>query len=195
MKRYILILLLGLVTNIVSAQEGSTIFVNYLVGMPLGETADFTDNISPRGVDFEVQKFLKEDLSVGFNIGWSIFRQKIAEETFDYQDLTITGTQFRYTNFVPLNVNVKKYFMGSGDYVPYIGAGLGTAYAEQRTEVGVFQVEEDKWQFNMAPEIGMLYDMNYKAYLSVKLKYNYSMKAGDFPSQSYLSLGVGIGWK
>jgi len=85
--------------------------------------------------------------------------------------------------------------MGSGDYVPYIGAGLGTAYAEQRYEVGVFELEEDKWQFNMAPEIGMLYDMNYKSYLSVKLKYSYSLKAGDFPSQSYLSIGVGIGWK
>lgn len=195
MKKYIVILLLGLVTNVVSAQEGSTIFVNYLVGMPLGETADFTDNISPRGIDFEANRFLKEDLSVGFNIAWSAFRQKVPESTFLYQDLTITGTQFRYTNVVPINVNVKKYFTNTGNYVPYLGVGVGTSYNERRNEVGIFQEQNDKWLFNVAPELGMLYDMNYKTYLTVKVKYNYSPKSGDFASVSYLSLGVGIGIK
>lgn len=196
MKRYIIILLLGLVSNVVSAQqEGSSIFVNYLVGMPMGETADFTDNISPRGIDFEVQKFLKEDLSVGFNIAWSMFREKVPESTFIHQDLTITGTQFRYTNIVPLTINVKKYFMNAGDYVPYVGFGIGTSYNEKRTEVGIFEEQNDKWLFHMSPEIGMLYDMNYKSYLSVKLKYNYGVKAGDFPSMSHLSLGIGLGLK
>ncbi|MCY1721938.1 hypothetical protein OU798_16410 [Prolixibacteraceae bacterium Z1-6] len=195
MKKYIIIAVLALITFRVDAQDGSTIFVNYLPSLPLGGTADFTDEISPRGVDFEVQHFLNEDLSVGFNIGWTLFRQKISGETFYYKDLTITGTQFRYTNIVPLTLNVKKYFMANGDYVPYVGVGIGTSYAEQRNEIGVFELEDDKWQFHMAPEIGMLYDLNYKSYLSVKLKYNYSVKAGSFPSMSYLSLGLGIGLK
>lgn len=195
MKKYIIIVLLALVSNVVNAQEGSSIFVNYLVGMPLGETADYTDNISPRGIDFEVQKFLTEDLSVGFNIAWSMFREKVPESTFNHQDLTITGTQFRYTNIVPLTVNVKKYFMNTGSYFPYLGFGLGTSYNEKRTEVGIFEEQNDKWLFNMAPEVGMLYDMNYKSYLTIKVKYNYSPKAGDFSSMSYLSLGVGIGLK
>ena len=110
-------------------------------------------------------------------------------------DLTITGTQFRYTNIVPLNVNVKKYFISERDIVPYVGAGLGTAYNERRNEIGVFSVIEDKWLFNVAPEAGMLYDLNYRTFLSFKLKYNYNVKGGDFPSQSYLSLGIGLGLK
>lgn len=195
MRKYIVILLLGLVTLVVNAQDGSTFFVNYLPAMPLGKTADFTDNISPRGVDFEVQKFLKTDLSVGFGIGWNIFRQKISGETFVVDDLTITGTQFRYTNMVPINLSVKKYFVSENDIMPYLGVGVGTAYNERRNEVGVFVVSEDKWLFNVAPEVGMLYDMNYRTFLSFKLKYNYSVKAGDFPSQSYLSLGIGLGLK
>ncbi len=195
MKKYIIILLLGLVTTLVNAQEGSTIFVNYLPAIPLGGTADFSDNISPRGVDFEVQKFLKEDLSVGFVIGWNMFRQKITGETFEHKDLTITGTQFRYTNIVPLNLNVKKYFTNQGNTMPYVGVGLGTSYNEKQNEVGVFVLSDDQWMFNVAPEVGMLYDLNYKTVLSVKVKYNYSPKAGDFDSMSYLSLGVGIGLK
>ncbi|WP_319500395.1 hypothetical protein [uncultured Draconibacterium sp.] len=195
MKKYIIISLLVIATIAVKAQEGTSTFVSYLPSIPLGKTADFSNNISPRGIDFEVQRFLNEELSVGFNIGWNLFREKIPEETFYYQELTITAVQFRYTNIVPLQVNVKKYFMGEGDYIPYFGFGLGTSYNETRNDVGVFSLNEDKWLFNIAPEIGMLYDMNYKAWLSVKLKYNYGFKSGDFPAQSYLSLGVGIGLK
>lgn len=195
MKKFIIILLLVIAAFGTRAQEGTSIFVSYLPSIPLGETADFSDNISPRGIDFEVQRFLSEDLSVGFNIGWNLFREKIPEETFDYEDVTITGIQYRYTNVLPLNVNVKKYFMSEGDYIPYFGFGLGTSYNERQNDVGVFSLSEDKWLFNIAPEIGMLYDLNYKSWLSVKLKYNYGFKSGDFPAQSFISLGVGIGLK
>ncbi|MEN8117729.1 MAG: OmpW family outer membrane protein [Bacteroidota bacterium] len=195
MKKYIFILLLGLATLVVNAQEGTTIFVNYLPSIPLGETADFSNNISPRGVDFEVNKFLNESLSVGFVVSWNLFREKIVGESFEHEDLLITGTQFRYTNLAPINVNVKKYFAGQSDYLPYLGVGVGTAYAKQTNEVGVFELSQDKWLFNVAPEIGMLYDMNYKSYLSFKIKYNYCPKAGDFPGMSYISLGIGLGLK
>ncbi len=195
MKKVIIIALLAHITFQVNAQEGTTVFANFLPSMPLGETADFTGNISPRCVDFEVQKFIQEDLSVGFVIGWNLFRDKLSNETFDYEDLTITGTQFRYTNIVPMDLNVKKYFSGNSDYIPYAGVGMGISYNEQRNDIGVLQLGDDKWMFHVAPEIGMLYDMNYKSFLSVKLKYNYCPEADDFPSMSFLSLGIGIGIK
>ncbi|WP_346859164.1 hypothetical protein [uncultured Draconibacterium sp.] len=195
MKKYIIIALLTVSAFALKAQEGTMFFVDYNVAMPLGGTADFTNNISPRGVDFETQTFITEDLTVGLGIGWNLFRQKISDETFYYEDLTITGTQFRYTNIVPITVNVKKFFMNNGDYLPFVGVGLGTSYNEMRNEIGVFQLTDDKWLFSVAPEIGMLYDMNYKSFLSLKLKYNYSPKSGNFASMSYLSLGVGIGLK
>lgn len=195
MKKYIIISILIIVTIGVKAQEGTSIFASYLPSIPLGKTADFSNNISPRGVDFEVQRFINEELSVGFNIGWNLFREKIPEETFYYDDLTITGVQFRYSNIVPLTLVVKKYFTGEGDYLPYLGFGLGTSYNEKRNDIGVFSLTDDKWLFNIAPEIGMLYDMNYKSWISVKLKYNYGVKSGEFPAQSFISLGVGIGLK
>jgi len=195
MKKYFIIIILALTMLVSKGQDQTLIIVNYLPAISLGETADFTDNFSPRGIDFEVNKFLKEDLSVGFAISWHIFREKISGETFDYRDLTITGTQFRYTNIAPLNVNVKKYFSFNeeSDMMPYAGIGLGTNYAKQSNEIGVFALTDDKWQFNVAPEIGMLYDISRSNVLSLKVKYSYSPKAGDFPSMSYLSFGVGIG--
>lgn len=194
MKRYIFIMLLGLVTFVAKAQDQTTIIVNYLPAISLGETADFTNNFSPRGVDFEANYFLKEDLSVGLLIAWNIFREKVPESTFEIDDLTITGTQFRYTNVTPINVNIKKYWLGN-QFSPYVGVGIGTNYAEQINEIGVFSLSQDEWQFNVAPEIGVHYDMNYKSILSFKVKYNYSPEAGDMPATTYISFGVGIGLK
>jgi len=192
MKKYIAIIVLSLASFIAKGQGETMIIVNYLPAVSLGETADFTNNFSPRGVDFEVNYFLSEDFSLGFVTSWNIFREKISGETFNYNDLTITGTQFRYTNVVPLNINAKKYFTGN-TVTPYLGVGVGTSYAKQSNDVGVFNLSQDKWLFNVAPEIGLLYEMSRSTVLSFKVKYNYSPKAGDFPSQSYVSFGFGIG--
>jgi hypothetical protein len=192
MKKYILILLVSVAT-MVNGQDETIIFVNYLPGMALGETTDFTDNFSPRGVDFEVNKFVREDLSVGFVIAWNIFREKLEDETFDFREVLITGTQFRYLNTSPMNLNVKKYFTG-GERTPYVGLGLGTSYTRKRVDIGVYTVSDEKWQFNVAPEVGMLIDVSRRNILSLKVKYNYSPKAGDFQSISYLSFGVGLGF-
>jgi len=199
MKKYIAIFIISLVPFFAGAQGensvGETVFmVNYLPSLSLGETADFTSGFSPRGIDFEANKFITEDLSVGFNVSWNVFREKISGETFEYEDLTITGTQFRYVNTTPLDVNVKKYFVMEGA-APYVGVGLGTMYAKQTNEIGVFSLNEDKWLFHVAPEVGIIYDASRNNVLSFKVKYNYGPKAGDFPSVSYLSFGLGIGLK
>ncbi len=194
MNKYIAIIVLSLASFIAKGQGETVIIVNYLPAVSLGETADFTNNFSPRGVDFEVNYFVSEDVSVGFVTSWNIFREKIVGESFEYGEMLITGTQFRYTNVVPLNVNLKKYFTGNTT-TPYLGVGVGTSYAKQQNEIGVFVLSQDKWLFNVAPEVGMLYDMNRTTVLSFKVKYNYSPKAGDFPSMSYVSFGIGIGMR
>ena len=193
-KKYFLIIALGLATFFVKGQGETIIIVNYLPSVSFGEIADFTDMFSSRGIDFEVNYFVAEDLSVGFVGSWNIFQAKVVGESFEYKEWLVTGTQFRYTNTVPLNVNVKKYF-GDNDVVPYVGVGLGTMYAKKSGDVGVFTFSDDKWLLNVAPEIGMLYDISRNNVLSLKLKYNYGLKAGDFPSISYVSFGVGIGMR
>jgi len=192
-KKY-LIIIISCFAVLASKGQNETVFiVHYLPAISLGETADFTDNFSPRGIDFEANKFITENLSVGFVVSWIVFRQKISGETFEYRDLTITGTQFRYTNVAPININVKKYFLSEGGIAPYAGIGLGTNYAKQTNDIGVFTLSDDKWQFNLAPEVGMLYRIGIGTVLSLKLKYSYSPKAGDFPSTSFVNIGVGIG--
>ena len=194
MNKFFIIIVLALASMVAKGQNKTIILVNFAPSLSLGETADFTNGFSIRGIDFEVNKFLMEDLSLGFVVSWNIFREMISGETFEYEDLTLIGTQFRYTNTTPLNVNVKKYFARE-EASTYIGFGIGSMYAKQTNEIGVFSLNEDKWLFNVAPEIGLVYDFNRNNVVSFKLKFNYSPKAGDFPSISYLSFGIGLGMK
>ena len=158
----------------------------------LGNTADFTNNFSLRGSEIVVDKFLAEDLSVGIALGWNVFREKVVGESFEYKNLLITGTQFRYTNIVPLNVKGNKYF-GNNTMKPFIGVGLGTAYAKQTNNAGIFSFIDDQWQFNLAPEAGIQSMVSSKLMVSFKVKYSYSFKAKDFPGMSFLGFGLGVG--
>jgi opacity protein-like surface antigen len=193
MKRYILIVLFSLLLTVAKGQSYTEVYLNFLPSVPFGETADYTSGISPRGIDFEANRFIGDDMSVGINVAWIIFREKVSPELFQINDLDVYGTQFRYQNMVPMDINFKKYFI-NGDYTPYVGIGAGIQFVEKRNDIGVFSLTDDKWVFHTAPEIGVLYDISAVTTLSVKAKYNYSPKSGDFPATSYLSIGLGIGF-
>jgi len=192
MKQYILIIIFCFSAILASAQGETYVKLNFLPAISLGETADFSKNISPRGTELEVDRFINETLSVGLSIGWNLFREKVEGESFEYEDLLITGTQFRYTNIVPLNLKVKKYF-GDFEHSPFLGLGLGTSYSRQNNDAGIFSFVKDQWQFNISPEVGMQFVTSPDVMLLLKIKYSYSFEANNFPAMSYLGLGIGIG--
>jgi len=192
MKRYALIIVLCLGSILVKGQDEIEVVLNYMPALSLGQTADFTRNLSPRGVELEMHRFISEELSLGLAVGWNVFREKVVGESFEYKEYLVTGTQFRYTNIVPLNAVFRKYF-GTGDYIPFIGIGLGTSYAKQTRDAGIFSLVDNKWQFHFAPEAGTQLRVSSGMMVSLKIKYNYSVKSGNFPSMSFLGLGVGLG--
>jgi len=192
MKKYIILIIFCLSSIMVNAQFETFAKISYLPAISLGETADFTNNLSARGVELDVDRFITEDLSVGLSASWNVFREKVEGESFEYDDLIVTGTQFRYSNIVPLNLKVKKYF-GSFERSPFIGVGLGTSYSRQTKNAGIFSFISDQWQFNLSPEAGIQALVTSDLLLSLKLKYSYSFEANGFPAMSYLGLGLGIG--
>ena len=192
MKKYTLIIILCLASLMSRGQDETLVSINYMPSLSLGETADFTQNFSPRGIELEIDRFISEDLSLGLAVGWNVFREKVSGESFEYNNYLVTGTQFRYTNIVPLNVKAKKYF-SMGGQTPFIGFGLGTSYARQTNDVGIFSLVDNQWQFHIAPEAGMRINLSEGLLVSLKVKYSHSLKAGSFPAMSYLGFGIGVG--
>ena len=202
MKKILLFqLIFGLVTINSNAHEGTSLLIcftpamttSYTPKLPLERMVDFTGKISLRGVEVDINHFIKNNLSLGLTIGMTIFKEKSTDKTLDNDDLFITGNQFRNARIVPLNVTLKKYFT-SNSFSPYAGIGIGTNYAKLSDEIGIVSINNVKWQFNVAPEVGMYYNLNHKNMIVIKVKCNYSPKTGDFPTLSYMAFGFGLGF-
>ena len=165
--------------------------VSYNVSYPTGNTNDFIDKISFRGMGLHARKYLNTDNSVGGSVSWNVFALK-ETGTWDDGGRTLTGTQMRDINAVPIYVNYFHYFGDELGWRFLVGLNAGTMYVDQRVDVGIFRFDENQWQFAFAPEIGFM--MPYDAFLGfVDLRYNVSLEAGEVEGQSYLELIIGFG--
>lgn len=166
--------------------------IDYSMAAPLGDTKDFTSSFSFRGVGLEGRYFRSAKTSIGFRAAWNVFNEKDSG-TVTNGNTTTSGTSARTINAVPLYLTGDYYFGDRGGARPYLGLGAGVIYNERRNDFGIFTSSSSKWQFALAPEVGVMLPVGASlAYLS--LRYNYGFKAGDFDALSYLSISVGIGY-
>lgn len=175
--------------------------LNYQISVPLGDLKDFTDKTSFRGMDLQYHKFLGEHFSLGASVGWNVFYKNMDHKTSDYtfhgsSDIyTITGNQYRYVNTVPMMAIGRYYFADDMASVrPFIGLGVGTSWTEKRLEIGQYASNISRWQFAMAPEIGMYVPLTDQLALNVGAKYNYATKAanGRIPEIQSFTFSVGL---
>ena len=165
--------------------------LSWNLGLPTGETKDYTDDFSFRGIGLEGRKFIKPDLTVGLSFQWQVFWEKVFGTT-DQESFTVTGNQWRYLNLFPLLANVYKYWNYYGDFRPYVGLNTGAYIVENRFEMGLYQLQETKWHFGLAPAVGA--QMPAGRFLGFfELRYNYVFKAGDSFEQSYFGFIIGVG--
>ena len=174
---------------------------NYQMSVPLNQIKDFTNKVSFRGFDMAYHQFLGEQVSVGLSVGWNVYYQDKNNTTDNFRFnnsehiYTITGNQYRYINFVPVLAIGRYYFTDETTFIrPYAGFGLGTSWCEKRLEVGQFSSTISRWQFAMAPEIGMYMLLSDQIGLNVGARYYYATKAanGRVPEVQQFSFNVGI---
>ena len=171
---------------------------SYNMATTAGETRDFVDSFSFRGVGFQGRKMMNfnNTWSLGFDLGWQVFNDKgfgssvVAEE----QRGVITGTAYRYINTFPLLMNAHYYLgnreRGRSGSLGFVGLNAGVYYIEARTEAGLFAVTTDNWHFGAAPEVGIAFPAG-RTVLTGTVRYNWTAESGGVDYQ-YWSFNVGI---
>ena len=165
--------------------------INYSISVPLGETADFISNTSFRGVSFEFGRFINDDLSVGFLISWAVFNESFPEDTYEFENLRLTGKKYHYINAFPLMAAGRYYFMPGSAFRPYAGAGIGAYIINKSTDMGLYRDQNKNWHFGIYPEGGILIQMGNEAFFNLGARYNHAFKSGG-DSHSWLGLQAGV---
>ena len=192
MKKIFILLIVVFGSNAVWAQGGNFV-LSYPISFPMGDLKDYVGATSFRGISLEFNKRQRPDLDIGLEASWHVFYERVAEKPYVNETATITGTQYRYTNAVPLLAQAKWLKATSNKKtLPYLGLGIGTTYIERATDFGLYRLTNDAWQFCLRPEIGIQMQAGYGASFMLGVKYYANFAGGDLDAQSYLSINIGF---
>lgn len=192
MKKIFILLIVVFGSKAVWAQGGNFV-ISYPISFPMGDLKDYIGATSFRGISLEFNKRAKPNLDIGLEASWHVFYERVAEKPYVLESATITGTQYRYTNAVPLLAAAKWLkTTGSGKAMPYAGLGIGTTYIERATDFGLYRLTNDAWQFCLRPELGVQVKAGYGASFMLGVKYYANFAGGDLDAQSYLSINIGF---
>lgn len=197
MKKFIFIIGVAIGLFAASSSQAQLLNINYQMAAPSGESKDFINRMSFRGISIDYHHFVTNRLAVGLDIEWNTFYKNPKYKTDHFKlngdPVTITGDQFRYLNVVPLLASARYFFTGENSAIyPYAGLGIGANWAETRLEVGHYVAEKDGWQFAIAPQIGCMIPFCEYVGAHIGVKYFYSVKTDDLPALQHVGIEAGL---
>lgn len=194
MNRIIILTAFIIVSWASSVFAQGSVAVQYSINFPTGNTVDYISSTSFMGTTFDYNYRINPNLSVGFSAGWYTFyeNEDYGTYTTEGEVLAISGKLYKYVNSSPLLFTVDYHLASSGPVSPFIGLGIGTTYNRHETQIGIFDLENDSWQFTLAPEVGVEIPFSDTVGGYVSLRYNNCFEAADLDTQSYLTLNLGL---
>lgn len=195
MKKLKLFILVSILSTSVFAQD-NFFGITYNTAVPLGETGDFIDKYSWGAMGLEWKKMTSDNLSVGLNLSWQIFSQKVTHSTLEIpaKNLSLSGTQLRYLNYFPMTVTGSWHLNPTGKIIPFVGAGAGLYRVLQRFDISGFAFNQDTWNFGFYPEVGFMIPTGGSADFFVNSKYHYILPSNGGPAHSFLNINVGFSY-
>jgi outer membrane protein len=178
----------------VFSQAENHLSIQYDMSFATGDMGTYISAPSFRGASAQYRYAATDNILVGIDAAWNVFYERKDYDSYTSGTQTLTGVQYRYQNQVPLLVSADYVFTPDKDFQPYIGIGIGTMYSERTTQMGIWYVEENPWQFAVKPEAGLMYNISYGTALKLGFKY-YAGLGGDMGTQGYFTIGVGFAFK
>ena len=159
MKKILFSLLILATTIGAQAQvrPGSSIFlVGWEIGIPMSN--DYVSQASFAGGYFDWRKFIKPNLSLGFQMSFNYFREFVDTKTYvsDDNNTAVTTNMVRYQNTVPLMFNACYYFNDIGIAMPYVGLGVGAMSSNQWMFYSQYESNNNDWGINFRPSLGAI---------------------------------------
>jgi len=168
--------------------------ISYQASFPTGDFSDFVSKTSWVGFSFQGRYYLNEQFSLGGSFSWFYFPDKKGKQTVQIQNEggVYTGNQTNFTNIYGLLAIAQYDLKNKKEHtVPFVRGGLGAAYQNQRTDLGLYAYKYDGVQFHVNAEAGVRFNYSINKGIVVAATYNYLPAASDMVSTAFFGLKVG----
>jgi len=166
------------------------VIATYQIAFPEGDTKDFIDATSFRGIGLEGRWFVRPNISAGVAFDWNVFF-KTTDKPIDISNGTISGEQNRVINAFPILATMH-YYMGP-DKAFYVGLGAGPYYMNQRWDIGLYTFSNSSWHFGFAPEIGLSHEIAPHLRAVLGLQYHHAFES-EGTKLEYWALKLGVAY-
>lgn len=193
-KLYYILYAAGIFVASPALAQGS-FSAQYSMGFGTGDVKSFVSSPSFRGVTLEYRHFVQPNVSIGGEVGWNVFYERRAHDTYTSGTISLSGVQYRYINAVPIYVTGDYYLKPGEKMNPFVGLGIGTLFTTRATDMNLYRLETDAWAFALRPEVGVLVNVNPDLDFILAGKYNAGFSTADLAAQSYFTFNIGFVFK
>ncbi|HEY6506343.1 MAG TPA: hypothetical protein VIZ28_20345 [Chitinophagaceae bacterium] len=195
MKKQIIILVIASLFFTYSSNAQSKVGeFSWQTSLPAGEFKDFIEKVNVLGLNFQGRWYLKNNrTSIGGSMSFFYFQDKKGKTTVEIPESgTFTGNITNFTNIYGLQAIIQQDLKPKGEKsVPFIRAGVGGAYQDQRTYTGIYEIKNDGVQFMANAEAGVRIGDRYKS-IVLAATWHYLPAAGDMVNTSFFGIKLGI---
>lgn len=192
MKKHLILFLILVGVGISAKAQNSLYSANYVVTLPMGNTADFIDVVSGRGFSFEYQKFITDHISIGGEVGYSTIYKRTENEVYTRETASLSGIQYRYQHSFPIMATASYYHSFTNLIRPYVSLGIGTIASNRIIEMGLYESNDTHWQFGIRPELGTLIQPSDNVAFRIGAKYYGTLEGGGLEGQSNIGFNIGM---
>jgi outer membrane protein W len=172
--------------------------LNWELAQPIGDFANYSDKLSLSGFSLESRSMVRKNVSAGISFSYNRFDQTEAAYSVTTGTSTVTGPVFRYADMFGIRLLGHYYFLEGHMLQPYLGGGIGGAWAYGYQQVADYSSSETSFNFIVSPEVGVLIQLARGATnlgLNLAIRYTYTTASmGNTKNDQTLSGIAGFMW-
>ena len=157
---------------------------------------EFIDNYSTRGARFIYRENINNKFSVGGDIGFATYNDRLPPQTYTNGNTTVFAELFTYVYNYSLSLSGEYYLTEEKWIKPFAGLGIGACYNRYTFYYNVFADEDRVWGALVRPNVGTLLRFGNQSRLAARISihFDYSTtKSADFDYKSFTNLGADAG--
>jgi len=172
-------------------------FVGWDLNVPVGSMRDFTENVSPLGIELQFRGFVLPNLSLGLSGEFVTFLDDRPRTVYQLENAAVRATTYNHIQTTSLRAMAHYYFLESGTVLPYVGPNIGINWSGFDAQAADLVFSDTPFSITFGGELGAVFSFDSTGPLFVaNVRYSFA-PAAEFRDVSDvqtvgLMLGVGI---